>query len=81
MEPQTSIDPDASDYLKHRWEKQVDYVEKKARRNQKMYITLRDIMLPCSWLTPITIFAQTLIQSNPWWNRWCGLNSRITENS
>jgi hypothetical protein len=49
-----------ADYMNGRWQDQSDYFESKARHNQKLFILMRDIMLMCSWLTPITIFLQSL---------------------
>jgi hypothetical protein len=50
----------AAEYLNGRWQEQSDYFETKSRHNQRLFIRMRDIMLLCSWFTPITIFLQSL---------------------
>jgi hypothetical protein len=58
-----------AEYLNGRWQVQSDYFEKKAKQNQVLYLRMRDMMLWCSWLTPIAIFFQTLpMFSGPGWN-------------
>jgi len=61
MEPK-ELSESATSYINGRWQSQSDYFDVKARRNQTSFMRLRDLMLWCSWLTPIAIFCQTL----PW---------------
>ena len=50
----------AAEYLNGRWQEQSDYFETKSRHNQRLFIRMRDIMLLCSWFTPITIFLRVV---------------------